>query len=181
MTVGPVEIVVIGFEGPVDYTEIREELESLRDNDVVRLVDVIAVQKTEDGVIETIQRSDLGADEAIAFGTAVGALIGLGAAGESGLEAGAVWGARAMADGHLFGAEDSWAIAERIPEGTAAVVALVEHRWRIPVRDAVRRAGGGPLAAGWVREDDLIALGRVVGLPGLEPGDDLEPGNEPSS
>jgi uncharacterized membrane protein len=171
VTVGPVEIVVLGFEGPVEFDEITAELERLRDGDVVRLVDVIAVQKTEHGVIETIQRSDLAEDEAVAFGAAIGALIGLGAGGESAVEAGAVWGARELADRHLFDEEDSWAIAERIPEGSAAVVALVEHRWRIPVRDAVRRAGGRPLAAGWLREEDLVALGRLVGgLPGLEAG-----------
>ena len=172
MTVGPVEVVVLGFDGPVEFDEIREELERLRDGDVVRLVDVLAVQKTEDGVIETIQRSDLDTDEAVAFGAAIGALIGLGAGGETAMEAGAVWGARELADRHLFTEEDSWAIAERIPEGTAAVVALVEHRWRIPVRDAVRRAGGIPLAAGWLREEDLVALGRIVGLPGIEPPDE---------
>ena len=172
MIVGPVEVVVLGFDGPVEFDEITEELQRLRDGDVVRLVDVLAVQKTEHGVIETIQRSDLGDDEAVAFGAAIGALIGLGAAGESGMEAGAVWGARELADRHLFREEDSWAIAERIPDGSAAVVALVEHRWRIPVRDAVRRAGGRPIAAGWLREEDLVALGRLVGVPGLEPAEE---------
>ena len=78
------------------------------------------------------------------------------------MEAGAVWGMRQMADGHLFDEDTSWALAERIPEGTSAVIALVEHRWRIPVRDAVRRAGGFPLAAGWLREEHLVALGSLI-------------------
>ena len=148
MTVGPVEIVVLGFDGPVDYTEIRRGAGApARTDDVVRLVKrAWQWQKTE-------ARRDRGTITALVgpggvdkrrsqFGTAVGALIGLGAGGESGLEAGAVLGEPApMADGHLFGPEDSWAIAERIPAGTAAVVALVEHRWRIPVRDAVQAHG----------------------------------------
>ena len=59
MTVGPVEIFVIAFDDPKFHGEIRAELERLRDGDIIRLVDLLAVRKTEDGVIESIQRSDL--------------------------------------------------------------------------------------------------------------------------
>jgi uncharacterized membrane protein len=170
--VGPVEIVVLGFEGEADFTEIRLELERLRDSAVVRLIDLMAVRHREHGVIETVQLSDLGDDEAMAFGIAIGALIGLGAGGEDGMEAGAVWGMRQMEDGHLFDEDTSWALAERIPEGSSAVIALVEHRWRIPVRDAVRRAGGFPLAAGWLREEHLVAIGELIGLEEIEEGED---------
>src|SRR6478736_6190758 len=114
MTVGPVEIFVIAFKDPQFHGEIRAELERLRDGDIIRLVDLLAVRKTEDGVIEAIQQSDLDADEALAFGAAVGALIGLG-----------------------------------------------EHRWAIPVRDAVRRAGGHAVAARWIADSDLIRLGEA--------------------
>lgn len=160
--VGPLEIVVLGFDNEADFAEIREELERLRDSDVVRLVDLMAVRHREHGVIETIQLSDLPPDEALAFGAGIGALIGMGAGGDAGMEAGAVWGMRQMADGHLFDEDTSWAIAEQIPEGTSSVIALLEHRWRIPVRDAVRRAGGYPLAAGWLREEHLVALGTLI-------------------
>jgi uncharacterized membrane protein len=167
--VGPVEIIVLGFDNPADFTEIRHELERLHANDVVRLVDVIAVRHKQHGVIETIQDSHLDEDEAIAYGAAIGALVGLGAGGDAGMEAGAVWGMRMMADGHLFDEGTQWALAERIPEGSSAVVALLEHRWRMPVRDAVRRAGGFPLAAGWLREEHIVALGALVD-PELEEG-----------
>ena len=117
MTVGPVEIFVIAFKDPQFHGEIRAELERLRDGDIIRLVDLLAVRKTEDGVIEAIQQSDLDADEALAFGAAVGALIGLGAGGEEGMELGAVWGMRELADGHVFDDEDKWRIADSIEPG----------------------------------------------------------------
>ena len=132
MTVGPVEIFVIAFKDPQFHGEIRAELERLRDGDIIRLVDLLAVRKTEDGVIESIQQSDLDADEALAFGAAVGALIGFGAAGEEGMELGAVWGLRELADGHVFDDEDKWRVADAIAPGEGALVALVEHRWAIP-------------------------------------------------
>ena len=160
MTVGPVEIFVIAFKDPEFHGEIRAELERLRDGDIIRLVDLLAVRKTEDGVIESIQRSDLDADEALAFGAAVGALIGFGAAGEEGMELGAVWGLRELADGHVFDDEDKWRVADAIAPGEGALVALVEHRWAIPVREAVRRAGGHAVAGRWIADQDLIRLGE---------------------
>ena len=160
MTVGPVEIFVIAFKDPEFHGEIRAELERLRDGDIIRLVDLLAVRKTEDGVIESIQQSDLEADEALAFGAAVGALIGFGAAGEEGMELGAVWGLRELADGHVFDDEDKWRVADAIAPGEGALIALVEHRWAIPVREAVRRAGGHAVAGRWIAEQDLIRLGE---------------------
>jgi len=154
MTVGPVEIFVIAFKDPEFHGEIRTELERLRDGEIIRLVDLLAVRKTEDGV------SDLEPDEALAFGAAVGALIGLGAGGEEGMELGAVWGLRELADGHVFDDEDKWRVADAIEPGEGALVALVEHRWAIPVREAVRRAGGHAVAGRWIADQDLVRLGE---------------------
>jgi uncharacterized membrane protein len=160
MPVGPIEIFVIAFDDPSFHGEIREELERLREGDIIRVVDLLAVRKTEDGVIEAIQRSDLEPDEALAFGAAVGALIGLGAGGEEGMELGAVWGLRELADGHVFDDEDKWRVADAIGPGQGALVALIEHRWAIPVREAVRRAGGKAVAGRWIAETDLVRLGE---------------------
>jgi len=161
MIVGPIEIFVIAFKDPQFDGEIRAELERLRDGEIIRVVDLLAVHKTEDGVIETIQASDLDADEALAFGAGVGALIGLGAGGDEGMELGAVWGMRELADGHVFDDEDKWRVADAIQPGEGALIALVEHRWAAPVRDAVRRAGGTGVAARWIGESDLIRLGEA--------------------
>ena len=160
MPVGPIEIFVIAFKDPEFHGEIRAELERLRDGDIIRVVDLLAVRKTEDGVIEAIQRSDLDADEALAFGAGVGALIGLGAGGEDGMTLGAVWGMRELADGHVFDDEDKWRVADAIESGEGALIALIEHRWATPVRDAVRRAGGTGVAARWISDTDLIRLGE---------------------
>src|SRR6185436_15159384 len=160
MTVGPIEIFVISFQNPEFDGEIRAELERLRDGEIIRVVDLLAVRKTEDGVIEAMQSSDLDADEALAFGAAVGALIGFGAAGDDGMALGAVWGLRELADGHVFDDEDKWRVADAIQPGEGALIALVEHRWAIPVREAVRRAGGHAVAGRWIAEHDLIRLGE---------------------
>ena len=51
-------------------------------------------------------------------------------------------------------------MADAIQPGQGALVALIEHRWAIPVREAVRRAGGQAVAGRWIAEHDLIRLGE---------------------
>ena len=109
MAIGPVQLVVLGFNQPAFRGEILAELERLRESDTVRLIDAIAVYKDAEGEVLTLERSDLSEDEAADFGAAVGALIGLGAAGEEGMLAGAEAGAAATADGvHVLSDEETW-------------------------------------------------------------------------
>jgi hypothetical protein len=42
-----------------------------------------------------------------------------------------------------------------IPAGLAAAVVLLEHRWAIPLRDAVEAADGHDLVDTWVHPLDL--------------------------
>jgi uncharacterized membrane protein len=159
MEFGPVQILVVGFENGKFSGGILEELRRLREHDIVRLVDLLFVAKDEEGDVAVVEHSDLDADEAEAFGALAGALLGLGAAGEEGAEAGAIAGAAAAADGSLVDPEQVWYLADAIPPGTSAGVALLEHRWAIPLRDAIEAAGGETLADEWIHPEDLVAAG----------------------
>jgi uncharacterized membrane protein len=159
---GPVQMLVLGFEGDHFTGEILPELRRLKDADVIRMVDLLFVRKDAQGELDVMHVSDLGADEAMEFGALAGALIGLGAEGEEGVQAGAERGAAALEDGHAIGDEEVWHVADTIPPGTAAAIALIEHRWAIPLRDAVVRAGGTALADEWIHAADLVAVGRRV-------------------
>jgi uncharacterized membrane protein len=161
MTMGPVQLLVVGFEGEDFKGEILAELDRLRENDIVRLIDLAFVRKDADGKVEKMMRSDLAPEEAEAFGAVVGALIGFGAAGDEGAELGAVEGAAALEDGHVFD-EEVWYVDDAIPNGTAAAVALLEHRWAIPLREGVRRAGGFHLADAWIHPADLVGIGVLA-------------------
>jgi uncharacterized membrane protein len=161
MAIGPVQLLVLGFSHPEFQGEIRGELDRLRDNDLVRVIDALAVQKDADGNVKTLHDSQLSEDQQAAFGALVGGLIGLGAAGEEGFELGAERGAEAVAErGGVFD-EDAWDVLAEIPEDSAAMLILLEHRWAIPLRDAIARAGGMRLASEFVSPLDLVALGLV--------------------
>jgi uncharacterized membrane protein len=164
MEFGPVQIMVVGFEDGEFNGEILAELRRLREHDIVRLVDLLFVTKDADGDVVAVEHSDLEADEAEAFGALAGALMGLGAAGEEGAVAGAVAGAETVDEqGSVIDPNDVWYLADEIPPGTSAGIALLEHRWAIPLRDAIERAGGHTVADAWVHPSDLVEIGAQVG------------------
>src|SRR5436305_5216780 len=100
MAIGPVQLIVLGFEHPEFHGEIIAELERLKASDTVRVIDALAVHKDADGEIEVAHLSNLSKDEAIELGSKVAALIGLGIAGEEGMGAGAEAGGEAAAAGN---------------------------------------------------------------------------------
>ena len=119
LTLGPVQMLIVGFQGDNFDGSIMEELNRLKEHDIVRLVDLLFVKKNADGEIEVAQRSDLDAEEAQEFGAIVGALVGFGADDEEGAEFGAIAGAAELEDGHLFDDAAVWYLGDAIPEGTA--------------------------------------------------------------
>ena len=162
MAIGPVQLIVLGFEAPEFHGEIIAELERLRESDTVRVIDALAVHKDADGGIEVAHLSNLSKEEAVELGSKVGALIGLGIEGEEGVEAGAMAGAEAAADGmQVFSDEQAWDVLEDIPNDSAAALILLEHHWAVPLRDAIDRAGGFRISDGFISPFDLVAIGLV--------------------
>ena len=163
MAIGPVQLIVLGFEHPEFHGEIIAELERLRESDTVRVIDALAVHKDADGAIEVAHLSNLSKDEAIELGSKVGALIGLGIEGEEGLIAGAEAGGEAGADGvEVFSDDDAWDVIEEIPNDSAAALILLEHHWAVPLRDAVARAGGFRISDGFISPLDLVEIGLAT-------------------
>jgi uncharacterized membrane protein len=164
MAIGPVQLIVLGFNHPEFHGEIIEELTRLRESDTVRVIDALAVHKDAEGEIEVQHLSNLTKDEAIELGTKIGALVGLGIDGEEGMEAGAEAGAEAAAEGgvSLFNDPDAWDVLEDIPNDSAAALILIEHHWAVPLRNAVAKAGGFRIGDGFISPVDLIAIGLMT-------------------
>jgi uncharacterized membrane protein len=162
MAIGPVQLIVLGFEHPEFHGEIIAELERLKQSDTVRVIDALAVHKDADGEIEVEHLSNLSKDEAIELGSKVGALIGLGIEGEEGMEAGAEAGAEAAEDGiSAFSDQDEWDVIEEIPNDSAAALIMIEHHWAVPLRDAIARAGGHRVSDGFISPLDLVEIGLL--------------------
>jgi uncharacterized membrane protein len=163
MAIGPVQLIVLGFNHPDFHGEVIAELERLRETDTVRVIDALAVYKDAKGEIEVEHLSNLTQDEAIELGSKVGALVGLGIEGEEGAEEGAEIGAEEAAEEGIdvFGGAE-WDVIEEIPNDSAAALILLEHHWAVPLRDAVARAGGFRISDGFISPLDLVEIGLAT-------------------
>jgi uncharacterized membrane protein len=163
MAIGPVQLIVLGFDHPDFHGEVIAELERLREKGMVRVIDAIAVYKDADGGLETEHLSNLTEQEAIELGSKIGALIGLGIEGEEGAEAGAALGAQHAAEEgiHPFADAGEWDVLEDIPNDCAAALILLEHHWAVPLRDAIFRAGGFRISDGFISPLDLVGIGMM--------------------
>jgi hypothetical protein len=163
MSIGPVQLIVVGFDQPKFGGSVARELKRLRERDIVRVIDALVVQKNAEGQVAKLQVSDLTLEQAEEFGAVVGGLIGLGSA-EEGMETGAGIGGEDMAEpgGHVLEPEEGWSVLDDIPKDTAAAIVLLEHLWAIPLRDAILREGGMPLGESWLHPRDLVAAGLMA-------------------
>jgi uncharacterized membrane protein len=163
MAIGPVQLLVLGFDEPEFHGEVIRELEKLRESDTIRVIDALAVHKDAQGEIEVQHLSALTKAEAIELGSKVAALVGLGIEGEEGVHAAAEIGAEdAAAHGlEVFDDGEEWDVIEEIPSGSAAALVLIEHHWAVPLRNAVAKAGGFRLADGFISPLDLVQIGLV--------------------
>jgi hypothetical protein len=143
---GPVQVLVVGFDEPAFSGEVLAELTALRERGVVRLVDVLLVERRDDGTFETVEPPP-GSDPDL--GRIAAEVLGGGPDGMSpdGLSPDGLSPDGPSPDG-------TWSLADAIPPGGVAAVALLEHLWAEPLLAAIGRAGGRPLAEHWLPEDD---------------------------
>jgi uncharacterized membrane protein len=163
MAVGPIQLLVLGFDEPQFEGEIVREIKRLADEDAIRVIDSLTVFKDASGETAVVQANTLTPEQAGEVGAYIGGLIGLGGAGGEGAVEGVLAGAEAMQSGEgVFTAEQARDVVQDIPENSAATLLLIEHRWAIPLRDAIVQAGGFRIADGFVSPMDLIEVGLVA-------------------
>ena len=144
MATGPVQILVVDVGGGEPTGEVLAELQALAEQDIVRLLDLMVMRHHEDGQMEAFNVAatpDGGAKVAVLTGLHDGTTGGTPDAAATQEE------------------QDLWYVADAIPPGTTVAIALLEHRWAIGLRDALRARGGQLLAEAWVHPLDLVAVG----------------------
>jgi hypothetical protein len=149
---GPVQVLVVGFDEPQLHGEVLSELARLREAGVVRLVDLLLLTRHEDGSLETV---DMPAGVPEDMGELAAALLGRAEGGDGEDAAGL----------HVDLSGPSWSLADAVPVGSVVAVALIEHVWAAPLRDALARAGGAPIDETWLAADDVATLETLLGQP----------------
>jgi uncharacterized membrane protein len=168
-TIGPIHLVVVGLHNENLKGQIAQALQDASAQGVIRILDALAVQKTADGQIKSLGATDLTPEQREVYGALVGALLGLGMTdseegAQLGAEMGAEMGANAFAERNFgLSQQDIQALAQDIPPDRTLLLALFEHRWAIPLKEAIMSADGEVFAQGIVRPETLIAVGAELG------------------
>jgi len=130
---GPVDYVVVEFPaGAKNFTgEMAAELVRLVDAGTIRIVDILILDKNEDGSVDATELSDI--DE-------LGELESIEAE---------------LAE--LLAADDVEHLAASMEPGSTAGVLIWENLWAAPFASAARRAGGQLIADGRIPIQAIIA------------------------
>jgi uncharacterized membrane protein len=160
--IGPIQLFVVEFERPEFKGRIAEELEALRTSGEIRIVDSLAVVKDAAGDTMTMRWSDLEETDQIPAGAVIGGLLGLELSSEGPVDAGAI--ARAIADEEPDAAERATlaAVFAGVPRGGAVLLLLIEHRWALPLSNAVRGAGGALSGQQMISEATMERIPAVL-------------------
>ena len=134
LTLGPLEYLVVGFEGNRFTGQILAELRAAREKGIIRVVDLFAIKKDEQCNVTVLELSDLSGEEAAELGPLAGDIIG------------------------LFAPEDIEQVAADLPNKSAAGLPLFEHTWAIGLKEAIKNAGGVAVAGRFMAPDVLQAL-----------------------
>ena len=130
---GPVDYLVVEFPaGASNFTgEMAAELVALVDSGTIRVIDVLILQKDEDGNVEAMELSDI---EQLGPLQAVEAQLA-----------------------ELLAAEDVEHLAAAMDPGSTAGVLIWENLWAAPFASAARRSGGQLIAHGRIPMQAIIA------------------------
>jgi len=131
---GPIDYVVVGFEGNNFDGSILAELEKAVDSGAIRVVDLLFVIKDAEGNVagaELENQSEERQAAAKAF--------------------------RFESDTPLLTEEDMIKIAKDMDNDTAAGVLVIEHLWAKGLKKALIKAGGVLIAEGRIHSDKVDA------------------------
>jgi len=115
MAVGPVDVYIIGFPGNKFSGKIAPAIKELTDNGTIRVLDLLFVMKDEEGVVTTIEASDIGED-------------------------GAAYLSLDITDAGALGPEDAEEVADDLPANSSALLIAYENLWVGKVVEALRDA-----------------------------------------
>ena len=108
-------------------------LRHLVDRGLIRIIDLLFVRKTDDGVVQAVAIADLDGDGELDLAVFEGASSG------------------------LLGEDDVEEAGKAMEPGSAAAILVYENVWAAPFASAVRRSGGQLVASGRIPVQALLA------------------------
>ena len=131
MTYGPIDYLVLEFDNENLKGEILPAVVELVQNETVRIIDLVIIQKFEDGHHEVVELQELDPDTLALYDPLNAEVSG------------------------LIQVEDIAAIAAKMDNNTTAAALLFENLWAIKFKEAVLRAKGRILEQVRLHHEDV--------------------------
>lgn len=129
MDIGPLQYIVIQFDGNHFTGEILPEVQSLQERGIVQIVDLLFIRKDVQGNVTTVEVSELADEEMAAYAGVEGSMLG------------------------LLSLDDAEEIGKGLPGNSSAALVLFEHTWAVELKQAVKQANGRLVADGLLSAD----------------------------
>ena len=144
MTLGPLEYLMVAFEGNRFTGEIISALRAAQEKGIIRVIDLLVIKKDEQGNVMAMELSDLSEEEARPFGFLAGKLL------------------------DIFEPDDVEVTASQMPNNSAAGLLLIEDTWAIPLKQALLNAGAVARAGGLVAPEVVQSIEAQIAAQAAE-------------
>ena len=144
MALGPLEYLVVGFEGNRFTGQILTELRAAQEKGIIRVIDLLVIKKNEQGNVSALELSELSEEEAGPFGFLAGKLLS------------------------IFEPDDVGVTASQMPNNSAAGLLLFEHTWAIPLKQTLLNAGAVARAGGLVAPEVVQSIEAEIAAEAAE-------------
>lgn len=125
---GPIDLVLLEFTGGHDLTSTAAALVDLIGRGIVRLYDLVAIRKDDDGSFSLLELDGYGGEISVISGARSG----------------------------LLDDDDMQAAADTMLPGTTGVLIMYENTWAIPFVAAALDAGGTMIATKRIPAEDVM-------------------------
>ena len=134
MTLGPLEYVMVAFEGNRFSGQILSALHDAQEKGIIRVIDMLLIKKDQQGNVTAQELSDLSQEEARPFSFLAGGLL------------------------NIFEPDDVEVTASQMPNNSAAGLLLIEDTWAIPLKQAILSAGAVASTGGLVAPEVVRSI-----------------------
>lgn len=139
LMLGPIDYVVLGFDGNNFDGSIMNELSNATSNLIIRVLDLVFIIKDENGNITEGEYEDQSMDLRETFGDFT-----------------------YNADMPLLTEHDIAKIGEQLPPNTSAAVLIIEHLWARNLKRAIASAKGFVIADGRIHPEKVEAAAQEL-------------------
>jgi len=135
---GPLEYVVIGFQGNPLNGEIGAAIREAVEKGLIRVVDLMFARRELDGSLVVLEWEDIGPESAAVYGPVAADVTA------------------------MLSEDDVRELSEALEPDTSAAILLFEHTWAIGIRDALVRANGRLIEGGIIPREVVNQVTKVA-------------------